>query len=1008
MSLLSTATGEGSATDVLGPQWWARALAPADGPLVDGADSSRPGWVDVVEQAVAVAAAHPAGQPPAADEWPDAFAVPLRPFLAGAEESLAASARRHLAPEQVELRALTESFTAVLARRLARIAARTIVRELEVARAAGDLVGADGRQRFTDFIARLSTRRGLVALVSRYPVLARLLGTASQHATEAAVELLARFGADRAAIVGALLDGMDPGPVVAVRPGLGDPHRRGRSVSVVEFADGRQVIYRPRSPQALARFGAVVGWFNERVPDVQLRTPAVLARPGYGWIEFVAHQPLDQPGQAADFYRREGMLLAALYATRAIDIHCENLIASADQPVLIDVETLFHPLLPAGHTVTADPAAAALAASVRRTGLLPYLTVGEYGTLDFSGMGGDPGETRPDGVLDWDPPATDTTRLVRQPAAFPGAQNRPYLGAEPLDSADHEAAVLAGFRLGYDAIVRDRAGFTRLLEECRDVEIRVVARRSGGYARLLDDSTGPDLLGDVDDWDKALNTLREASAHHPLWRALAPYEIADLRSGDIPLLTSYPGTRDVWAATDERVPDLLDRSGLAGAVSTVEAMDEVDRGDQEWIISASLAARRPVGGHRGGPALPGPSTVVDADPGRLLAAACGLADQIVARGMTQREADGPAGRVNWIGLQAVEDTRWMVLPMGASLGDGYLGVALFLAQLAELTGIARYAEVARRAVGPVPALWTVLGGRPDLLSAIGCGGTTGLGGIAYGLARMSTLLGDATLREWAETAVELSATAAPAPAPPGWTTGSAGCLAAMAAVRDELGSTAAARLAEACADRLVELVERTDGRCAEDGEPVLPGFATGPAGIGWALARFAESGADPRYARAAWRAVARAGAPAGAIADESYGWCSGAAGLLIARTSLIGDPAARSVLPRLADRPVLRDLSLCHGELGVAEALIVAEAAARGRAARQARRRRAGQILAAINQHAAYCGTPGGIATPGLLNGLAGIGYGLLRLGFAERVPSVLLLQPTPRKPAEALAQFTR
>jgi lantibiotic modifying enzyme len=32
----------------------------------------------------------------------------------------------------------------------------------------------------------------------------------------------------------------------------------------------------------------------------------------------------------------------------------------------------------------------------------------------------------------------------------------------------------------------------------------------------------------------------------------------------------------------------------------------------------------------------------------------------------------------------------------------------------------------------------------------------------------------------------------------------------------------------------------------------------------------------------------------------------------------------------------------------------------------------------------------------GLLNGLAGIGYGLLRLGFAHRVPSILLLEPAP------------
>lgn len=35
-----------------------------------------------------------------------------------------------------------------------------------------------------------------------------------------------------------------------------------------------------------------------------------------------------------------------------------------------------------------------------------------------------------------------------------------------------------------------------------------------------------------------------------------------------------------------------------------------------------------------------------------------------------------------------------------------------------------------------------------------------------------------------------------------------------------------------------------------------------------------------------------------------------------------------------------------------------------------------------------------GVTSPGLLTGLAGVGYGLLRLGFGSRIPSVLLLEP--------------
>ncbi|MEV8108999.1 hypothetical protein, partial [Streptomyces sp. NPDC088135] len=53
---------------------------------------------------------------------------------------------------------------------------------------------------------------------------------------------------------------------------------------------------------------------------------------------------------------------------------------------------------------------------------------------------------------------------------------------------------------------------------------------------------------------------------------------------------------------------------------------------------------------------------------------------------------------------------------------------------------------------------------------------------------------------------------------------------------------------------------------------------------------------------------------------------------------------------------------------------------------------RAGALLAAADRAKPRCGTPGQVSHPGLLTGLAGIGHGLLRAGFPDRVPSVLLL----------------
>jgi hypothetical protein len=51
-------------------------------------------------------------------------------------------------------------------------------------------------------------------------------------------------------------------------------------------------------------------------------------------------------------------------------------------------------------------------------------------------------------------------------------------------------------------------------------------------------------------------------------------------------------------------------------------------------------------------------------------------------------------------------------------------------------------------------------------------------------------------------------------------------------------------------------------------------------------------------------------------------------------------------------------------------------------------------LLGALAATGPRCGTPGQISTPGYLHGLAGIGYGLLRLAEPSMVPSILLFEP--------------
>jgi len=956
----------------LAPDWFERRLAAAGldeklltGLLAEAPDAlarrvARPGWADFVDSALTT----PSGRRKAfGDDWIGVLAAGLRPLVSVAEAAVAGAA----CPE------VTAGFAHRLGRRLARLAARTLVLELNLARARGGLAGGTPQERFAEF----AVRPDLDALFAEYPVLARLLAQACQQAVLAHLELLERLAADRDAIVETLLEGRDPGPLATIEATEGDAHQHGRSVALLRFADGRTVVYKPRPLDLHAHFNDMLDWLNGRVPGLGLRKVTLLGRDGYGWQEFVTEAPCDEVTGLSRFYRRQGALLALLYAVDGSDMHYENLIAHGDQPVLVDVETLCHPTMRVETAAGPDPAAQELVRSVFRTALLPQVMLGEHGSLDISGLGGDPGVFPTDGV-GWDGAGTDSMRLVRRPVAMRGGRNRPRLGRREAEPRDYQAALLTGFQAGYDAIVEHRAELVALLGACADDELRFVARPTQLYATLLDESTHPDVLRDALDRDSVFDLLWTDSLDDPMFRRLVPHEIADLWTGDVPMFTARVGSRDVWSANGVRLPKLLAESGLDAVRAKLADMGEVDRHNQEWLIRASFATRPQPVTHRGGDVLPGAVAAVVPDPQRLLAAACGIADELVGRAVP-----GP-DRTNWLGLELVDDRQWTVLPMGAGLANGYPGLALFLAQLAELTGAPRYGDLARRAIRPIPRLLDALGDDLGLAMAVGSGGFHGLGGICYALARLHRLLdGDAEVLGWLARAVRLaSALETEAGSEPADVAGGlAGGLAAMLAVHAETGLTTAGTLAIRYADRLAT------GRHATTD---AVGFARGPAGVGWALLRLAAAIGSDRHEAVGVEYLAAEGDPA---ASGDFGWCAGIAGTVLARIGRT-DQGLTGWVDALAGHPPLRDLSLCHGELGAMEALTVLGRAGDERAA-AAVVRRAGLVLGSLDQYGARCGTPGEVPTPGLLSGLAGIGYGLLRLGFADRVPSVLLLDPS-------------
>lgn len=778
------------------------------------------------------------------------------------------------------------------------------------------------------------------------------------------------------------------------------------------FASGARAVYKPRPMGIHRHFNEVVDGYNARLPaDLRLRTPAVVDRGHHGWVEFVAAEPCADAAAAHRYFRRQGALLALLHCLAGVDFHFENLIAAGDQPVPIDLETLLCAELPRSFgspTRDTDPAALAYRESVGRVGLLPSVIVGGDGqAFDAGGMGGDTDAALPYRVADWTAGGTDTMRLERVTPVLPAGQNRPRLDGADLDALRYADELQDGYRAGYRALAEGAGEFPAPDRFAADT-VRIIPRPTHEYATLLTETTHPDVLRDALDRDQVFGVLWARAATDPVRARLTRHEVADLWAGDVPLFTASAGGREMRAADGTSVGDLLPESGVELVARTLAAMGGRHLTEQRWIISAQLATR--VTGAAPGASDAGPADPADGVelPERALAAARDVADRLAATAV--RGGD----RIGWLGLDLWEDARWTVQPLGVDLYNGYAGVALFLAQLARVTGEQRYAELARGALAPVAGCAReVLDGLGPQDAAGIVGAFTGTSGMAYALAACGELLDDDAARALVAPVLDLVARRVAPEAGYDVIGGVAGCLALAEALAAGYGPVAHT-LAERCAEVLVAgAVPVGDGLgWSGAGARPLLGFSHGAAGIGWALLAYARRTGDEAAATAGRRAYAY---ERGAYDGESgnwpdhrkpepssqHSWCHGAPGVGLARAAVLaadpGRPELVADLRRALESTESfgrhRNHSLCHGELGNLELFAAArDSAVPG--AGQAWRRRAAAVVGRIERDGPLCGTPGGIATPGVMTGLSGIGHGLLRIAAPAQVAPVLLLPP--------------
>jgi lantibiotic modifying enzyme len=334
----------------------------------------------------------------------------------------------------------------------------------------------------------------LFSLFKKFPVLARLWCQLICQWREHVREVFARFAADRRALSRTFFN--EPvGKIINVHFGLSDRHHSGRTVARLQFEAG-SIIYKPRSGTGESEWFSLLDWMNRRHFRPNLRIARMLQRKNYCWMEYVEVASCKNEAEARRFYQRMGALIAAAYLLKAVDCHRDNLIASGEYPVLVDVDALWH--------VSSFSKSQSQSDVLHRTGFFPT--------------------------------ANPRSLQSRSSALGPGmtGSHLPRLAGQPLQSANYHREIARGFAKAWSCILgtrNRRAPFARRLRRIRSGERRWIYWATEKYAAIRKASIQPSVLRSGAERDLL---IRRLCSRDMVPTTVVDAEVLSLKQLDIP------------------------------------------------------------------------------------------------------------------------------------------------------------------------------------------------------------------------------------------------------------------------------------------------------------------------------------------------------------------------------------------------------------------------------------------------------------------------------------------
>ena len=463
---------------------------------------------------------------------------------------------------------------------------KAMIMELNHLKESQNLKGDTSAERFKYFISLFENMEFLKSFYEKYSVLARLYTELSILFINNIKEIWDFIKNDKEILKEefGIVDGEFVLNKVAI--GIGDTHNFGKTVTILEFANNKKLVYKPRNLKINEAYNNLIDFLNKTGKIHVLKKLKSLSFEDHGYEEFLDHCLCETEYELQNFYIRFGEILALSYILNATDLHMENLIAYGEYPVIIDLETFIQQPNSFNDDVLNEKINYEFD-SVKRTLLLESrLRQNDVNEgIDISAINGK-GYVM-DEVLVPINMYTDMVRYEKQRVQIKGAKNLPFSEKYSRNVKKYINEILTGFSYVYDAFLelKDDSCFRDVIKKFSGVQVRHIIRNTDQYDTILRHSMHPEHLMDMLDREKILENMWSSSAYDDF---VVFSEVNGMQRNDIPIFYKYTDGNSIFNDMNQEKDGYFSQDAYSRLIKNIENLSVKNKEKQKSFIHLAL------------------------------------------------------------------------------------------------------------------------------------------------------------------------------------------------------------------------------------------------------------------------------------------------------------------------------------------------------------------------------------------------------------------------------------